>query len=105
MRGPHDVGGLKAGPIDTAAHTPTAWEKEIDGLNLLLGDNKRRLKTTDQNRYNIESLGYEAYHTLTYYERWAASLCKLLVEKGVLTLDEIDAKIRELRAKGKPGVN
>jgi hypothetical protein len=101
MRGPHDVGGLKAGPIDTAPHQMSRFEKEIDALSLLLGDSKRRIKVTDQNRYSIESLGHEAYHTLTYYERWTAAMCKFLVEKNVLTLDEIDAKIRQLRAKEK----
>ncbi len=105
MRGPHDVGGLKAGPIDTAPHEMSRFEKEIDALSLLLGDSKRHIKVTDQNRYNIESLGHEAYHTLTYYERWTAAMCKLLVEKNVLTLDEIDAKVRELRAKGKNPTN
>lgn len=101
MRGPHDVGGLKAGPIDTAPHELSQFEREIDALSLLLGDSKRHIKVTDQNRYNIESLGHEAYRTLTYYERWTAAMCKLLVEKNVLTLDEIDARVRELRAKSK----
>ena len=31
MRGSHDLGGLKAGPVDTSPHDPTFWEKQIDG--------------------------------------------------------------------------
>src|SRR5512146_2768174 len=36
MHGPHDVGGLPAGPVDTEAHAVTFWEKQIDAINLLL---------------------------------------------------------------------
>jgi hypothetical protein len=99
MRGPHDVGGLEAGPIDIHAHDLTFWEKQIDAMHSLLGEAKRRGRVTDVNRFYIESLGHDVYKTLTYYERWTASLCRQLVEKGVLTQDEIDAKIVELRAR------
>ena len=30
MRGPHDVGGLDFGPIDTTPHDMTFWEKQIE---------------------------------------------------------------------------
>lgn len=99
MRGPHDVGGLEAGPIDTRVHDLTFWEKQIDAMHAILGDARRRAKVTDVNRFYVESLGHEAYKTLTYYERWTASLCRQLIEKGFLTQDEIDAKIAELRAR------
>jgi nitrile hydratase subunit beta len=97
MRGPHDVGGLEARPVDTEAHAVTFWEKQIDAINLLLA--KKGLRRTDENRRYIEMLGNDAYNTLTYYERWTAALTRQLIDKGVLTQDEVDAKVAEVRAK------
>ncbi|HVB88997.1 MAG TPA: nitrile hydratase [Beijerinckiaceae bacterium] len=99
MRGPNDVGGLEAGPLDTRAHDLTFWEKQIDAMHMLLRQPGRRHAMTDVNRFYIESLGHEAYRTLSYYERWTASLCRQLIETGVLTQDEIDAKVCELRSR------
>ena len=97
MRGSHDLGGLEAGPVDTSPHDPTFWEKQIDAMNMLLA--QKGLRRTDENRRYVEMLGEDAYNTLTYYERWTAALARQLVDKGVLTQDEIDAKVAEVRAK------
>ena len=50
MRGPHDVGGLDAGPVDTTTHDMTFWEREIDALHALVGDEKRGIVPKGQNR-------------------------------------------------------
>ena len=97
MRGPHDIGGLDAGPVDTDAHPMTFWEKQIDALNQLMA--QKGYRKTDENRRYIEQLGHEVYDTLSYYERWTASLSRVLIDKGVLTQDEIDAKVAEVRAR------
>ena len=44
-------------------------------------------------------LGHDAYNTLSYYERWTAALARVLIDKGVLTQDEIDAKVASVRAR------
>ncbi len=98
-RPPHDLGGLAGGPIDTDEHEPTFWEQRIDALKVLLGDNKRRIIDTAELRRGIESLGAQAYDTLSYYERWAASIAAVLVEKGVITQDELDRRAAEIRAR------
>ncbi len=98
-RPPHDLGGLAGGPIDTDEHEPTFWEQRIDALMVLLGDRKRRIIDTAELRRGIESLGPEAYGTLGYYERWAASIAAILVEKGVVTRDELDRRAAEIRAR------
>lgn len=97
MRGPHDLGGLPAGKVDTAPHDPTFWEKQIDAMNALLA--QKGLRRTDENRRYIEMLGHDAYERLTYYERWTAALARQLIDKGVLTQDEIDARIADLRTR------
>ncbi len=98
-RPPHDLGGLAGGPIDRDEHAPTFWEQRIDAMLVLLGDSKRRIIDTAELRRGIESLGPEAYDTLGYYERWAASIAAVLVEKGVVTQDELDRRAAEIRAR------
>ena len=99
MRAPHDIGGLPGGPVDTEPHAATFWEKQIDAINVLLSDEKRRILSRDERRLAIESLGEEVYQTLGYYERWTAAVTRLLLQKGILSQDEIDAKIAEIRAR------
>ena len=97
MRAPNDVGGLRAGAVDTAPHDLTFWEKQIDAINMLLG--VKGIRRTDENRRTIEMLGHDAYNTLSYYERWTASISRLLIDKGHLTQDEIDAKVADIRKR------
>ena len=92
MRGPHDLGGLPAGPVDMSEHEHGFWEKRIDGIRLLLADKKRGLITVDEMRRGIESLGQEAYDKLNYYERWTASVTGVMLEKGVITANELGRK-------------
>ena len=99
MRAPHDIGGLPGGPVDPQPHAATFWEKQIDAINVLLSDDKRRILSRDERRLAIESLGEEVYQTLDYYERWTAATTRLLLQKGILSQDEIDAKIAEIRAR------
>lgn len=96
----HDLGGLPGGAIDRAEHEPTFWEQRVDALLVLLADSTRGLMDTAELRRGIESLGPEAYTDLSYYERWAASIATIMVDKGVLTRDEIDHRIEEIRARG-----
>lgn len=99
MRGPHDIGGLPGEAIDTKPHDLTFWEKQIDALHVLIGDDKRKIASRDENRRYVESLGEDVYNTLSYYERWTAAMTRQLIEKGVLTQDEIDTKVAEIRTR------
>ena len=71
----------------------------IGGLAAALGLAQKGIRRTDENRAAIETLGHDAYDTLSYYERWTAALARILIDKGVLTQDEIDAKLAQLRAR------
>ena len=97
MRGPHDVGGTPDGPVDPEPHSLTFWEKQIDALRGVIGGKK--IVLTDENRRYVEALGDDVYNTLTYYQRWTAALSRQMVDKGILTQDEIDAKVAEIRAR------
>ena len=93
MGGAHDMGGSPGGPIDKGQHDVEDWERLADAINSALG--VKGLQTTDELRRSIESL--EEYRDLSYYERWVAATEKLLVEKGVLSGDEIDERTAEIR--------
>lgn len=97
MRGPHDVGGLPAGPVEPHAHDMTFWEKQIDAVRAVVG--AKGIYRTDENRRWVESLGDDAYERLTYYERWTAALMRALIDKNVLTQDEIDQRVKIVRER------
>jgi hypothetical protein len=86
------MGGSPAGPVERDQHEVEDWERLADAINGALEG--RGLQTTDQHRRAIESL--EDYRDLSYYERWVAATERLLVEKGVLTSDEIDERAAEI---------
>lgn len=95
MTGVHDLGGSPdAGHIDRSQHDIEDWERLADAVTIVL--DKKGIKTTDEHRRAIESLPPELYEKLGYYERWIAATELLLVEKGILTPKEIDAKATEL---------
>jgi hypothetical protein len=103
----HDLGGLPAGPIELAEHNHAYWEKRVDAILRLLSDPKRRVITVDELRRGIEELGPGAYDAMSYYQRWIASITNLLLEKGVLGVDQLGRRMAEIearwRAEGRTG--
>ncbi|MBS0242524.1 MAG: nitrile hydratase subunit beta [Proteobacteria bacterium] len=98
-RKPHDIGGDPAGPVDTHEHTPTMTERRIDAMMQLLRQKPRAFWVTDENRRTIESLSPSTYRDSSYYEKWCYAMKSLLIEKGVLTDAEIEAKVADVRAR------
>jgi len=45
-------------------------------------------------------MGEPAFETMTYYERWIASVNQNLVETGVYSLEELAERIAEVQARG-----
>ena len=88
----HDMGGSPGGPIDTKGHEVEDWERLADAISSALG--AKGLYSTDEHRRAIESL--KNYRDLSYYERWVAATEILLVEKGILTGDEIGERTAEI---------
>jgi nitrile hydratase len=97
---PHDVGGRFDAPIAQEDHQAAHWEKEADALRMLLADRQRRFFTTDESRRVQEQLDGGTYWALPYYERWIHATSSLIVEKGVLSLAELEAEESRLRAEG-----
>ena len=98
MSAVHDMGGRpNDDPIDRSEHILMDWERRTNALVGVLRE--RRLINTDELRRGIEEIPPREYESLTYYERWSASLERLLVEKGLLTTEEIDARADGLRER------
>jgi hypothetical protein len=93
----HDLGGSPGGPIDKSQHETEDWERLADAINMALG--MKGLQTTDEHRRAIESLSPEQYTKLSYYERWIAATEMLLIEKGVLTREEINERSAEIERR------
>ena len=93
----HDRGGWPgAGPIERAEHELSWWEKRTDALMRLMWTPERRFIRVDEMRRAIESMEPGEYEKASYYERWLHALETLLIEKGVLTREEIELKVKEL---------
>jgi hypothetical protein len=99
-RGVHDLGGLPAGPVDLAEHERTFFDQRVDAMMRLLADPESGYYTVDAMRRAIESLPRDDYFGLGYYERWVRAIRQLVVEKGLVTADELNRKLATLAAPG-----
>ena len=95
MSRPHDMGGRPTDtPLNLEEHVLADWEIMADAVSVALGS--RGLRTTDEHRRAMEDMPAADYLSLSYYERWVRGTEQLLVEKGILTSEEIDKKMAEL---------
>ena len=99
MRRHHDMGGLEAGPVEQAEHDVLPWEKRVDAIVRLMADEKRRLINVNELRRGIEDLGPGVYDELNYYERWIASATNIMIEKGILDIDELGRRMEDVKAR------
>ena len=94
MDGMHDLGGKQGfGRIRFTKKAPTfhaAWEKRVNALYSLAV--KRGIFNMDEYRHAIERMEPRHYLSASYYERSLTSLATLLVEKGVMTREELERR-------------
>ena len=99
MRSHHDMGGLPAGRVEATEHEYAPWEKRVDALLVLLSGAGRM--TVDELRKNIEAIGPDAYDRMAYYERWIHSISQTLIQRGVITIEELGRKMAQVEARQK----
>lgn len=95
-RAHHDLGGVPrflCEEIDTEPHELTAFDREVDALRQILS--LKGLMSVDELRRGIEEIPEETYLRLSYYEKWIRSITATLIRKGVLTTDEVAARLSE----------
>lgn len=104
MNGAQDLGGMMGfGPVQPEADEPpfhAPWERRAFALTLAMGFTGQW--NIDMARQARESLPPARYLASSYYEIWFEALEHLLLERGLVTADEIAAG----RSAGpaKPGV-
>ena len=91
MNGVHDMGGMQNfGPVVPEAGEPcfhAAWERRAFALTLAMGG--ARLWNLDQTRAARESLPPAQYLASSYYQIWLDGLIKLMLERGLITREEL----------------
>ncbi len=92
------MGGMEGDAIDLSGHDFALWEKRVDALMALCTSRGRF--TVDGLRRAIEQMGPDAFDKMTYYERWISAVTQNLLETGAFTVDELNAKMREVAARG-----
>jgi nitrile hydratase beta subunit len=94
MNGIHDMGGMDGfGPVVREAKEPVFhadWERRVFAL-MNVAMNVARVNI-DEFRHAIERIPPGQYLASSYYERWLAAVEILLVERGVITREELIAK-------------
>jgi hypothetical protein len=94
----NDIGGLAAVPLDTRDGEHLRWQLEITATQAVLAGPAHRLIRLDELRRGMEDLG-DDYHRLGYFEKIAAALANLLVEKGVMERGEIARRVAAIRER------
>lgn len=93
-RAMHDLGGVSrfmCEPVDASAHALTDFDREVDAIRQILG--MKQVMSVDELRRGIEAIPEADYHRLSYYQRWIRSIAGNLLEKGVVTPDELRAAL------------
>jgi hypothetical protein len=99
--GPHDVGGRPAGPVEKDEHPHALWEYRVDAMMMLL--TARKLLILDELRRNVEALGPGAYESMGYYERWCAAIANAMIDRGLVTSDELGRRMAEVASRPDAG--
>src|SRR6266404_9244595 len=91
---PTEMGGLDGGPIQRVEHEHAPWEKRCHALANVLDIHK--IISTEEKRRGVESLGTEMVDQLSYYERWIVAFGNILLQKEILTPEELARKMEEV---------
>ncbi|MFK0206449.1 hypothetical protein [Agrobacterium sp. NPDC090283] len=99
MNGAHDLGGMHGfGPIAPPKSEPVFkhdWERRMFAIHV--GLCFAAAYNIDEHRHGCERMNGSDYLSTTYYEHWLHANEVLLVEKGVFTQEEYEAKLQTLK--------
>ena len=93
MNGVHDMGGMHGmGPVEIEKNEPVFhahWEKRVFALRLACAFHRKW--NGDMNRYAVERMPPAEYLAATYYEKVLFGFQKLLVERGLVSANELES--------------
>jgi nitrile hydratase beta subunit len=94
MNGVHDLGGMQDfGPVVREENEPVfhePWEAAV--VAITRASRRAGITNIDESRHGIERLEPARYLESSYYERWLEREIMLLLEKGIITEDELDSR-------------
>lgn len=97
----NDIGGSRDPvymvPIDPTDTARAYWERYTDVIRTALGDD---ICTVDEMRRGMEELDPTLYGRLAFFERRIESVSNILVEKGIVDRDRLNARIKHLMEYG-----
>ena len=89
MNGVHDMGGMHGlGPVAPERDEPVFhhdWERRVHAL-VIASPTRGNI---DAGRHQRELIPGADYLRMTYYEKWFAALCEMLVKSGAVSADEL----------------
>jgi nitrile hydratase beta subunit len=93
--GIHDLGGMSGfGSIEVESDEPVfhhPWEARAFALNVL-SIGVLRAYNADEYRHSVERMDPAHYLAASYYERVLTGVATLLVEKGLVTREDLEAR-------------
>ncbi len=94
----HDLGGDPAfGPVPRAGSDRVfseAWQRRVFGLTF--ATLAQGVYNTDENRFARESMDAAGYRASSYWELWFAALETNLIDKQIVSFDDIDSRAATL---------
>ena len=104
MKGAHDLGGRPGfGAVNPPGKEPVfheEWEKRAFALTLAAGFLGQW--NLDMSRFARETMDDDEYLATSYYEHWIHGLETLLAERNLLTAEEIQTRVDELKRRKGP---
>ena len=98
MNGIHDMGGMHGfGRVAREENEPVfheKWEGRVLGISRACS--AQGIFNIDESRHAIERMAPVDYLSSSYYERWLDRNVRLLVEKGVITREELERRMAQL---------
>ncbi len=98
LQGIHDLGGMLCEPFNEEEHEYLPWEKRVHALRELLA--RKKLLSVDELRRSVESMGAEKYRSRSYYEQWIWAMSQVMIEKGVISSDELARRMEQPKKMG-----
>ena len=99
MNGIHDMGGMQgAGPLARENDEPVfhaLWEKDVFAIQTATSG--QRLYSSAEFRHAIERMNWIHYLESSYYEHWLTALETLLSEKGIISREELEARVKQVK--------
>jgi len=96
VNGVHDLGGMHGfGPVEREQNEPVfhaPWEAEMVAISNAVRAGGRAVMNIDEFRNGIERMDPAHYLGSTYYEHWFDGISRVLIEKDVISADELEKR-------------